>query len=311
MFRTSILPLLAVAGVGLGIYAATLSSRVTSPARPVSEAPQPPYPNFVAGAGIVEANTENISIGTQVAGIVSKIYVKVGDKIKAGAPLFTIDERAQGAEVTTRRASLQITEAQLANAKYELQIAEGLTGKQVMSIEERDLRRYLVLQIQAQVAQAKAQLASAETDLDRLTTTAPLDGQVLQLKVHLGEFAPTGVLETPLLMLGNVDPLCVRVDFDENEAWRVRSDARAVGYLRGNKAITTPLKFVRLEPYVSPKKSLTGDSTERVDTRVLQVIYALERRGLPIHVGQQMDVFVEAPAHDNTSFGRQESEQLP
>ena len=115
--------------------------------------------------------------------------------------------------------------------------------------------------------------------------------------MHLGEFAPTGVLETPLLMLGNVDPLCVRVDFDENEAWRVRSDAHAVGYLRGNKAINTPLKFVRLEPYVSPKKSLTGDSTERVDTRVLQVIYALERpRGLPVRVGQQMDVFVEAPA---------------
>ena len=164
---------------------------------------------------------------------------------------------------------------------------------------------------QAELDQAKAQLASAATDLERLTTTAPIDGQVLQLKVHLGEFAPTGVLETPLLMLGNVDPLCVRVDFDENEAWRVRSDAHAVGYLRGNKAINTPLKFVRLEPYVSPKKSLTGDSTERVDTRVLQVIYALELRGLPIRVGQQMDVFVEAPAHENTSFSHQESEQLP
>jgi HlyD family secretion protein len=58
MFRKNMLPLLAIAGVGLGIYAAMLSGRVTSPARPVSEAPQPPYPNFVAAAGIVEANTE-------------------------------------------------------------------------------------------------------------------------------------------------------------------------------------------------------------------------------------------------------------
>ena len=74
MFRKNILSLLAIAGIGLGIYAAMLSGRVISPARPVSEAPQPPYSNFVAGAGIVEANTENISIGTQVAGIVSKIY---------------------------------------------------------------------------------------------------------------------------------------------------------------------------------------------------------------------------------------------
>jgi HlyD family secretion protein len=43
-----------------------------------------------------------------------------------------------------------------------------------------------------------------------------------------------------------------------------------------------------------PKKSLTGDNTERVDTRVLQVIYALETKNRPIYVGQQMDVFVDA-----------------
>ena len=310
MFRKRILPLLALIGIGFGIYAAMLSSRVTAPARPVTEAPQPPYPHFAAGAGIVEANTENISIGTQVAGIVSKIYVKVGDKVKAGDPLFTIDERAQRAEVKTREAALQIAEAQLANARYELQIAEGLTGKLVMSVEERDLRRYTMLQIQAQVAQAKAELASAQTDLERLTTTAPVDGEVLQLKVHLGEFAQTGVLDPPLLMLGNVDPLCVRVDFDETEAWRVRPNAEAIGYLRGNQAINTPLKLVRFEPYVLPKKSLTGDSTERVDTRVLQVIYALERPGLPIHVGQQMDIFVEAPAHDEIPPDHQTFEPL-
>jgi hypothetical protein len=55
------------------------------------------------------------------------------------------------------------------------------------------------------------------------------------------------------------------------------------------------LKFVRVEPYVIPKKSLTGDSTERVDTRVLQVLYSFNRGALPVYVGQQMDVFIEAP----------------
>jgi len=44
-----------------------------------------------------------------------------------------------------------------------------------------------------------------------------------------------------------------------------------------------------------PKRSLTGDSTERVDTRVLQVLYRFDRGDLPVYVGQQMDVFVEAP----------------
>jgi HlyD family secretion protein len=58
--------------------------------------------------------------------------------------------------------------------------------------------------------------------------------------------------------------------------------------------VKTDLRFVRVEPYVVPKKSLTGGSNERVDTRVLQALYAFERGNLPVFVGQQMDVFIEA-----------------
>jgi hypothetical protein len=51
---------------------------------------------------------------------------------------------------------------------------------------------------------------------------------------------------------------------------------------------------VRIEPYVVPKKSLTGDNSERVDTRVLQVLYALpDDRPAKVYVGQQMDVFLD------------------
>ena len=99
-----------------------------------------------------------------------------------------------------------------------------------------------------------------------------------------------------MLLLGSVTPLHVRVDVDENEAWRIPAGAAATGYLRGRKEIETPLTFVRFEPYVVPKKSLTGDSTERVDTRVLQVIFSFARGDLPILVGQQMDVSIDAPA---------------
>jgi len=194
-----------------------------------------------------------------------------------------------------RRASVQVAEAQLADSRNQLALAESITDKRAMSVEERDKRRYAAQKAEAQLVQAGAELTAIETDLDRLTVRAPVDGQVLQLKVHLGEYAPTGVLATPLILLGNVDRLCVRVDVDENDAWRVRDGAQAAGNLRGNKDIKTPLEFVRFEPYVVPKKSLTGDSSERVDTRVLQVIYSFERGNLPIFVGQQMDVFIDAP----------------
>jgi len=95
-------------------------------------------------------------------------------------------------------------------------------------------------------------------------------------------------------MIGSTDVLHVRVDIDESDAWRVRSDTKAVATVRGNRQLRTELKFVRIEPYVVPKKSLTGDSTERVDTRVLQVLYSFDRKTLPVYVGQQVDVSIEA-----------------
>ena len=68
----------------------------------------------------------------------------------------------------------------------------------------------------------------------------------------------------------------------------------AKAYPRGNNRQSIPLSFVRVEPYVIPKRSLTGENTERVDTRVLQVIYEVGSTDQPLFVGQQMDVFIEA-----------------
>jgi RND family efflux transporter MFP subunit len=294
MIRKFVLPGLAVVGLGVAIFTVIAGSKATVPAPAVADPAQPPYRAFVAGSGIVEASTENIAVGTQLPGIVSQIFVQVGSRVKTGDPLFTIDDRAQRAELATRRASVQVAEAQLADSKNQLALAESITDKRAISVEERDKRRFAAQKAEAQLAQARAELKAMETDLDRLTVRAPVDGQILQLKVHLGEFAPTGVLATPLILLGNVDKLCVRVDVDENDAWRVRNGAPATGNLRGNKDIKTQLGFVRFEPCIVPKKSLTGDSSERVDTRVLQVVYGFERGELPIYVGQQIDVFIDA-----------------
>ena len=96
------------------------------------------------------------------------------------------------------------------------------------------------------------------------------------------------------MIMGTVDPLHVRVDIDEHDAWRVRGGSKAVAFVRGNKDISTDLEFVRFEPYVVPKRSLTGESTELVDTRVLQVLYRFTRGSLPIYVGQQMDIYIES-----------------
>jgi hypothetical protein len=91
------------------------------------------------------------------------------------------------------------------------------------------------------------------------------------------------------------DAVRVRVDIDEHDIPRFRPGAAASGIVRGENAFRYELKFVRVEPYVIPKRSLTGDNRERVDTRVLQAIYEVvqEPEDWPVYVGQQMDVFVD------------------
>ncbi|HEY5040927.1 MAG TPA: efflux RND transporter periplasmic adaptor subunit [Verrucomicrobiae bacterium] len=298
MFQKYIIPLLAVAGVVFAVFTVLRGDKTPPQPPPFSDASPSPYQSFVAGSGIVEASTENISIGTHIGGIVSKIFVKIGSNVKAGNPLFALDDSAARAELGTRQAAVQVAEAQVASDKYEFTLAEALGSN--ISVKEDQTRRFALQKSEAELSQAQAELKASETNLELLTVRAPVDGQVLQLKVHLGEFAqvgPVAVGEPPLIMFGSVTPLYVRVDVDENDAWRVSATAPATGYLRGNKNIQTPLTFVRFEPYVVPKKSLTGDTTERVDTRVLQVIYSFERNDLPIFVGQQMDVFIEAAPH--------------
>ncbi len=309
MIRKYLLPILAVFGIGFAILTVINGNRTIPAAPPVVEPAAPPFTSSVAGAGIVEANTENIAIGTLIDGVVSEIYVSVGTRVKDGDPLFKIDDRELKAQLTVRtmalhvaKAGVKVAKASLADEKNQLSRAEILANRQVISVDELDRHRYAVqiadsklAQARAEVTSAKAQIKETKVNLDRIIVRAPVDGEILQVKIHPGEFAPAGITQTPLILMGDTDPLHVRVDVDENDAWRVRPLSPAVAFLRGNREVKTPLKFVRFEPYVIPKKSLTGDSTERVDTRVLQVVYRFEHTDLPVFVGQQMDVFIEAP----------------
>jgi multidrug resistance efflux pump len=214
--------------------------------------------------------------------------------VRKGDPLFSIDDRAIRAALVTQEAAVMVAESQFAQAKYESDIGETLVQTHVLSREDGMLRRYLAETASAQLTLARAQLSATKIDIERQTVLAPLDGEIMQMKIHPGEFAQTGTVTPPLILMGNNEPFHVRVDVDENEAWRVQHAASAVGYLRGNTKIMAHLRFVRFEPYVVPKISLSGAATERVDTRVLQVIYSIEAGQIPIKPGQQMDVYIQA-----------------
>jgi HlyD family secretion protein len=172
-------------------------------------------------------------------------------------------------------------------------VYEDLVGSTANRKEELGSRRYAAEAAQANVDLAEANLSSSEAVLAQHTINAPVDGVVLRRNVREGEFAQAGVLASPLMVVGNIIPLHVRVQIDETQAQQVREGAAAVGTVRGAPDKAIPLKFVRKEPLVIPKRFLSGDAGERSDTRILEVIYALEGAQDAAFVGQQMDVFIE------------------
>jgi RND family efflux transporter MFP subunit len=303
-----LLPILAAAGFAFASYTVVSSNKPIPIAPAVAEPASAPFKSFIAGSGIVEPKSQNIAIGTPLSGIVKTVAVKVGDKVKAKTPLFYLDDRDTHAELTVKLADLAKAQAGVNEAKASLKdsqslsdLAEAITDRRAISSEEL-LKRHNVLMItsaklhsaEALVQQAEAALVTTQTTLARLVIQAPIDGEVLQINLRPGEFAQAGTLSAPLLVLGNLDQLHVRVDIDENDAWRFDKNSKAVAFLRGNRNFKVDLKLAYVEPYVIPKRSLTGDSTERVDTRVLQALYSFERTQIPVYVGQQMDVFIEA-----------------
>jgi multidrug resistance efflux pump len=269
----------------------------------------------------------------------------VGQHVKAGDPLFRIDDREKTAELKVRQAmladataalerleamprpeELPAAEARSKEAKadwdnWEQQWArsEKLVTDRAISEEEFLERKQSAMQARERynravadlnllkagswepdkrvaksaVERAQAQLNQAQTDLDRLIVRALVDGEVLKVNVRPGEYVGATAGQA-LIALGSVTQLHVRVDIDEYDIPRFIPNAPARATLKGQATDFFPLKFVRIEPYVVPKKSLTGDNTERVDTRVLQVIYAIDTTGKRLFVGQQLDVFIDA-----------------
>jgi HlyD family secretion protein len=293
MSKKWIFPLLALVGIVFAIRYVTSASPPPPVAQPVTQPANVAFDSYIGGAGLTESSQENIAIGTSRAGIVRHLKIEVGDKVEKGDVLFVMDDRDAQAALQQAKAQLQQAYAEVQNRRNQYTLVQNVTDTRAISTDEKNQRRDALSVAEASVAVAEASVKAAQVNVDLHTTRAPFDGVVLTKNIRVGEYAGTGQMTEPLLRLGVINPMHIRVDIDENDAWRFKDGAKAVAFVRGNPDIKVDLNFVRVEPYVRPKKSLTGDSTERVDTRVLQLIYAFDPTDKPIYVGQQMDVYIE------------------
>ncbi|MGQ0811945.1 MAG: efflux RND transporter periplasmic adaptor subunit, partial [Nitrospiraceae bacterium] len=297
----------AVVGIIFTTWTLMAASKKEPMPTPVVPPPQSPFEATVAAAGLIESINENVRIGPPAAGLIIKIFVAVGDQVKESDPLLQLDDRELRAQLGTREAAIPPLAAQIEEQKYRIgDVDTQLKRLQAVhdrrAVSEDDLKRTwyalemakrALTRFEANHKQAIAQRDETKMLLDRLTVRAPRTGTILQVNVRTGEYALTTGSTEPLILLGDTQRLQVRADVDEVNAPLVPLHAPAVAYLKGSTTQAIPLSFVRIEPYVVPKKSLTGDNSERVDTRVLQIIYRFDRPAFPVYAGQQLDVFIK------------------
>lgn len=298
-------------------FVGLLASLVCAYVLGIEEKPQPPaftpasnpYANGIYANGIIESyqkNGQNINIYPEVSGPVTQILVSEGDVLKKGTPLIWIDDAIQKATVEQQKSQIELAGASLKSSQDQLDKQRKSYELDPRSVSKNDLdnAKNAVKVAEANLEVAHKQYELAQTLLSKYTVRAPADGTMLSINVAVGSYVSAqGSYNTytqgftPILVMGGPQAyIGVRCYIDEILVSRLpqASQIRAEMLIRGTN-IRIPLEYVRIQPYVSPKIELSSEQTERVDVRVLPVVFRFVKpKDINIYLGQLVDVYIGA-----------------
>lgn len=295
MFRKIILPLLAICGVVAGIFMIYWSSRTPAQSAIIFSPPRPPYTHYVVGEGLVEALDDNVNLGVAFPELVTETYVEEGAFVTKDTPLFKLDTQQLEADLSTAIKEYELAQTEAKNRCAQFSFYESLNNKNAVSQLEYTQAFFAQQEALDRVQVAQAHIEQIKTRIYRSVVRAPSDGVILQKSVNAGEFANINPFSNQsYIVFGNENIRQIRVQIAEEDAWRVIPGAPATAYVRGNSDIQFPITFKKIEPLIVPKTSLTGADFERIDTRVLEILYVFDMSNLPVYTGQLLNVYIEA-----------------
>ncbi len=305
--RNKIIFILAIIGLLTGLVSAYIFGIEKKPQPPAFNPASNPYAKGIYANGIIEsyqANGVNINIYPEVPGTVSKILVAEGTTVKEGTPLILIDDAVQRATVEQQKSQIELASASLKSAQDQLDKQKKSYELNPRSVSQFDLdnAENAVKVAKANVGVVRKQYDLGLTMLSKYTLKAPADGSILSINTAVGSYiSAQGTYDSysqgfnPILVMGSSQAyIGVRCYIDEILISRLPQISRmnARMSIRGTN-ISIPLEYVRVQPYVSPKIELSNQRTERVDVRVLPVIFRFERpKDIDVYPGQLVDVYI-------------------
>jgi multidrug efflux pump subunit AcrA (membrane-fusion protein) len=211
------------------------------------------------------------------------------------------DNAASKNEISRRRFAMDTARAELAETEARYALWEAGSWSPEVEVAR------------VQVAAAAADIEAIKLRLDRLIARSPVAGSVLKRNVEPGQHAPSNLaastgVQAGTVVVGDLATLHVRARVDEEDVAKLTLGAAAKARQRGAAEAEIPLTMLRIEPLAIAKRDLTGDNTERVDTRVIEVIFRVDpsapaapagsepTRPVRLYPGQLLDVFIDVGA---------------
>jgi HlyD family secretion protein len=218
--RTAMLTATIAAAVAAGVGTALLAPRpVRVQVASVAVTGGAGAAGSISANGYVVARTK-ASVSAKIPGRMEYLGVNEGSRVKKGEVIARIESADQRAAIGSAVASVAQVEAQLAQARRDLDRAQKLLAAQVLSPADLENARTRVGVLEAQLGSAKAQLQQANVELENTRVRAPFDGTVLRKDAEVGEIvAPSsaggGLTRTAIVTMADLATLEVEVDVNE------------------------------------------------------------------------------------------------
>ena len=172
--------------------------------------------NSVTATGTIEAVT-SVTVGTQVSGIVNKLYVDYNSQVKKGQVIAELDKTNLLSELNTAKANMASAQSQLNYQNANMKRYQTLYQKGLVSADDYENALLTYRQAKEQVATAKEQVQRAQTNLGYATITSPIDGTVISKSVEEGQTVAAS-FNTPELFTIAKDLTNMQVVADVDEA---------------------------------------------------------------------------------------------
>jgi multidrug efflux pump subunit AcrA (membrane-fusion protein) len=249
--------------------------------------------------------------------LLANLRIKQKEYEKTLANLHKLEALPRSEDLIIAKETLNRAQTALNESKIQYDMVTNLPNPRAISKEEQDRRLYKYQQAEADLEEAKAQfekvksgawqpdlniarqeveevkagVEAIESEIQRTYIKSPIDGTVLQIKIHEGETLDPS---KAALILGNIDELNLKVSIDQFNITKFYPNSSAVAFRQGDHLTEFPLKFIHAEPSMIPKKYLTNDAQEKVDTQVFEILYRITKNNSHLYIGEQMDVYIKS-----------------